>query len=482
MSATKTAPAKAQEPQDELLINLYCPSGIQCPIPCTHGPNWAQQKFQDAVLNGQYDSVLGNGGFRSGKTSEAIRIAIELCVRFPGNRVLATRKYTTDVNATLGPDIENAIPPEIIVKRPTAKDPYYLLRTQGEDLSELWVLGLYGTDRKRLGKLKGTNFGAVVVSQSEEIVLDDFNFLQSRLSLIGMGRPIIVLEANPPNVGHWLHTYFEVEKNKHNCIYIEMPTEANRENIPTGYIEKLTEEYKDRPGWLKTYLAGKWGYVVTGEPVFHGFKDQSHIMTRDVRAGHAVYRSWDFGWHHPAVGWYQKTEAGGAHKYKEDMGSNILIRDYAPKIIQLTNDKFPGAAVIDCGDYAGNQKGDKDTMSTIEILKNDFNIEVVSRPNPIIKVRAEVVQKQISLLVNDGPAFTVDPSCRVTIDGLQGGYSMDDTGDVIKDDFFEHQMDETGYFFWNFFHNSSNPTRARARSIAIKSPSYGFGSQMRTAA
>ena len=121
-------------------------------------------------------------------------------------------------------------------------------------------------------------------------------------------------------------------------------------------------------------------------------------------------------------------------------------------------------------------------MSTIEILKNDFNIEVVSRPNPIIKVRAEVVQKQISLLVNDGPAFTVDPSCRVTIDGLQGGYSMDDTGDVIKDDFFEHQMDETGYFFWNFFHNSSNPTRARARSIAIKSPSYGFGSQMRTAA
>ena len=208
----------------------------------------------------------------------------------------------------------------------------------------------------------------------------------------------------------------------------------------------------------------------------HGFKAASHIMTRTFKPARTIYRSWDFGWHHPAVGWYQTTEDGGAHKFMEDMGANVLIRDYAPYIIKKTNEKFPRATVHDIGDYAGNQKGDKDTFSTIEILKNDFNVEVISRPNPFIKARADVVQKHISLLVGDGPAFTADPSCRVTIDGLQGGYSMDDKGDVIKDDFFEHQMDETGYFFWNIFHNADNPVRKLARSIAIKSPNYGFGS------
>ena len=471
-----TAPAAQAQDQDEITIGLYCPGGIKCSGVCYHGPNDAQRLSSEALFSGQYEEILDLGGFRSGKTTEGIRAGTELGVRYPANRVLICRKYTNDFNGSVAPIIEELMPDPIVLKRPTGKDPFYIIRSSGERPSEIWCLGLYGTDRKRIGKLKGLELGAVVVDQAEEITLDDFLFLKGRLSRPVPIRPILLL-ANPPNVGHWLHTWFELEKNKHKCEMFSMPTEANRHNIPEGYIENLRRDYADRPGWLKCYLEGTWGYVVLGDSAFVGFRADSHMRKVEYNPAKVLYRGWDFGWKHPAVTWHQFTEEGGLHQLHEDMGDKIDIRKYARHIVLQTNQRFPGASVVDYGDYAGNQKSDKDdAKSTIEILRQEEGIEVKSRPNPSIDARISLVQKYISMLSGAHPFFTVDPSCRITIDALEGGYGRDkENGEVIKDGFFEHIMDATGYVFWNLFQHDANEAKKRARQVKIRSASYGFG-------
>lgn len=478
-----TQAASLQKPSqpDEIVINLYCPGGIQCAgFPCFHGPNWAQKPFSDAVLSGNFTDVLAIGGFGSGKTSEAVRQSVELAVRYPGNAILLTRKYTKDVDSTIAPVCAEVIPQEIILKRPTQKQPFYVVRTSGEKPSQIWVMGLYGTDRKRIGKLKGQNFGAIIVDQAEELSLEDHLFLKGRLRLATVPFQILVYIANPPNIGHWLHNRYEVEKLKGSPMF-KLPTWANQDNLPPDYITNLRADYKDRPGWLQTYLNGDWGYVVIGDPALRGFKDETHLKVIPYDSSRTLFRSWDFGWQHPAVSFYQIKPGGGPHKLKEIMGTNILIRDFGLKVVTMTNELFPLAQVRDFGDHAGNQRSDKDNRSSIQILKDEYNIKVETKPNPQIDGTVGLMQKHISLLNSDGiPSYTVDPSCRITIDGVQGGYCRDEKGEIIKDGFFEHIMDTDRYLFWNLYASGSDKVREQIRNMKIRSATYGFSGPRRT--
>jgi hypothetical protein len=432
--------------------------------------------MSDAVLSGNFDDVLGIGGFRSGKTSEGVRIATELAVRYPGNRILITRKYSVDYQSTIAPVIREIIPDAIIVKEPTSKDPYYTIRTQGNKTSDIWCMGLYGTDRKRIGKIKGQSFGSIIVDQAEELDQTDIDLLKARLSLKAMPFHVLLLLANPPNIGHCLHTRFEIERSKGRRAMFNLPTEANKDNIPPDYIEKLKEDYQDRPGWVQAYLNGTWGYTVIGDAAFKGFKDLTHILTIPYDKNVEIVRSWDFGWKHPSVSWYQRKAGGGLHKLKEHMGDKILITDFGRAVVTMTNEFFPGAKCEDFGDHAGNQKNDKDNQSSIGILKRDYGIEVKTKPNTSIDATIDLVQKNISSLNGDGqPRFTCDPSCRITIDALQGGYSRDENGEVIKDGFFEHVVDTDRYVVYNLYGNQITGARQSAKNIKIRSATYGFG-------
>lgn len=458
----------------ELVINLYCPGSFQCEIqPCGHGPNWAQKPFSDSVLGGKYESVLGLGGFGSGKTSEIVRLAIEFCIRFPGNRVLLGRRYSVDFEGSVQPQIDEILNPALILKYPTKKEPYYILRSSGDTPSRLYCGGLYGTNRKRIGKFLGSEYGAIFIDQAEELSYDDHLFLKGRLRHKVPVR-VLVYIANPPNVGHWLHTTFELERHQRSVMMHSLPTAANQKNLPPDYISRLTQDYKDRPGWLKCYLEGTWGYTVLGDPALAGFRDGTHILKMKYDPTRIIFRAWDFGWKHPAVGWYQLKENGGAHKFAEDMGDKILIRDYARHIVTRTNLMFPSAQVRDLGDHAGNQANDKENLSSIDILKKEFSIKVETKPNPSIDGTLVLMQKYISMLGRDGsPCYTVDPECRITIDGLQGGYCRDDKGQVIKDGFFEHIMDDDRYLFHHLFASESDSAKA-ARQMKIRTATYGF--------
>lgn len=462
--------------ENAIHLDLYCPGGIRCPESCAHGPNTAQAEFTASAMSGDFDVIGAIGGWRSGKTTECTKLAIELAHMYPGNRVFLGRKYSVDTQGTITPILEETLPVHLIQKYPTNKDPYYLIRT-GDYFrpSELWVTGLYGTNRKRIGKLLGKEFGAMIVDQAEELSLDDLLFMQGRMSR-AVGHRIIVLAFNPPNEGHWLHVYFEKEKAKRpRSRLFSFPTYANKQNIPPGYIESLIEEFKDRPGWVKCYLNGTWGFAVIGDPVFHGFFDNTHVGDFKYNPGRELYRVWDFGWLHPAVGFYQESEEGGIVKLKENMGDKIVIREYAPIIIKETNKLFPGANVIEYGDYAGNQASDKDQKSTIQILKDEFQIFVRSKPSPTLDRRAELVQKYINLLLGGKPGYRVDRSCKITIDGIQGGYCKDEKGEIIKDGWFDHIMDTDGYLFWNLYSSETSGAYKRSREVKIGGPQYGFG-------
>lgn len=423
------------------------------------------------------------GGFGAGKSMTGVWEAIDKGMKYPGNRIAVMRDTMPDLRETTMQTFFEQCPAEFIYtyKR---KEQLVVLTTGSEILFKSFRATRTAARNQFESKIKGLNLGAFYIDEANEVSKDEYLMLQGRLRLDYMPWRGGWITTNPPNTDHWIYELFEGPTADKSHYQIVKASSRENPHLPADYVANLEREYD--PSWVKKFVDGEFGFMVTGDPVYENFRE----VDKNGNAWHSrlglkwrsqygsVHRYWDFGFHRPAVVWAQVSPSLIWKVYKEYMGNNVYIQDFAPKVIDISNKIFGGAKFLDFGDPAGNQKNDKVDTTTIKLLEKDFKIKIQSRFS-LISEGVELIQGKINRVIDGEPAFQINPDeCPILMAGLTGAYcrAKVSTGkdmqsaDPIKDGHFEHTQDALRMGAVNIFGaNSDN----RNRDMTVGSPSWG---------
>ncbi len=154
--------------------------------------------------------------------------------------------------------------------------------------------------------------------------------------------------------------------------------------------------------------------------VFADFGPQHSVEQLDVLPNRRIVRTWDFGYHCPAVVLLQIDDDGVVRVLREILGHQTVLTTFAQGVLELCQQHYPHAEFDDICDPAGGQKNDKGDRTSIDIL-NSLGVYPFYKPTRILRGLALIRTK---LLGNNGtPHLLIDRRhCKNLIDAFEGGY------------------------------------------------------------
>lgn len=452
-------------------------------------PNPTQQKVLDWVDNvraGNYKKtgipVLAlMGGVGSGKTRAFMAAVCEMLFEIPSLRVLWGRQDLKDLKLSVAEKLDEEIIPRDMVVRKSEQYNWRDIRVADhpDKPSRIYFNGM-----KDLSGFGSQEFGVVVITEAHETSENAYRTLKRRCRQVGV--PVMILiESEPPNEDHWLVRLTDPANDDYDSD-IEMwnlSTYENWDNLPEVYKQSLEKMPK---AWQKKYLFGQPGFIPDGKPFYQGFSQQVHTGDFVYNPKKIVSRSWDFGFHHPACGYYQIDDMGRWYILKELMGSEMTIFKFCDIVTEFCNTNFPGHTKWeDYGDPACKQHNDKSEKTSWDICKSKgFNLTV---HQSTYRLRQEIIDGKLSTLVNGKPCLRVDKSCKITIDGFLGGYHYPERKPEqqnthafeipFDDGYYEHLMNCHEYFAIHKFKPLVNKNKAnrKNRLRAPRQDNAGFG-------
>jgi hypothetical protein len=162
------------------------------------------------------------------------------------------------------------------------------------------------------------------------------------------------------------------------------------------------------------------------------------------------------------------------------MGKNIYLEPFAENVIRLSNEMFPASEFLDFGDPAGKMKNDKSAVSSIDILKDRFNISIRCRYSTV-QEGIDIIQRKLTSVLEGESAIQIDKSkCPILIQIFSGAYTreraLDGRGmmksEPIKDGYFEHLADALRYGAINIFGSGGSISPSRSGDFEVITPSW----------
>jgi len=416
---------------------------------------------------------LFQGGMGSGKTLAGVWEAIDVSLSYPNNFGMIARKTYRELEDSTKRTFFDVCPQQLI------KD--FRARDDMVTLVNGSTIIFRSLDDEQ--KLRSVNLGWWYIDEASELS-DDLipTMLIGRLRLAHVPWRGGWMTSNPSHVEHWLYEWFVKKAAGQNSRY-HMFTASSYDNpyLPVEYVKALEEEYSAQ--WVRRYLMGEFGFIVAGTPVYSNFNEKLHVVP-DITPmlDRPIFRAWDFGWNHPAVLFSQVGPDRVWNVLYEKMGTRILLHKFADEVVQLSNQMFPGATFIDVGDPAGNQRGDKDPLTSVEILRKNHDIHVRTRRQPKKRV-IELIDQRFAMVRKDhksgDPVPMVQVSkkgCPILIEGFEGAYAWPKAKDgkiyretPMEDGFYEHFQDCAQYAAAAIFLGGMSGDR-----VTIREPSWRF--------
>lgn len=199
--------------------------------------------------------------------------------------------------------------------------------------------------------------------------------------------------------------------------------------------------------------------VSEGEPFFPTFNRMVHVRPCEYDPERPLVRAWDFGKAHPAVVFGQLDKRNQLRILFSMIETNKDIFSFAPFVLGETNQRYPGAKLVDYCDPAGSQETDKG--STTMILSQKFGITLHYRFS-FLEEGLRMMEQRLKIQEYGEPGMIVDPINHDLINGLAGGYKLDvgasgkDSEGRLKnnpkkDGWFDHLMDALRYMYIGLF-------------------------------
>jgi hypothetical protein len=265
----------------------------------------------------------------------------------------------------------------------------------------------------------------------------------------------VLIESNPPNRSHWIYRLGVVERPKNwdffrqppamfpikqksivegveveQVRYIAntgqregIPPSENLKFLPNDYYENLVQGKAH--DWIRVYVCGEFGHVMTGRPVYPEWKSEVHIAREALKPspGLPVIVGLDFGLDHAAVLGQVATDGRLIlldELVTDNCGSRRFAREHLGPL--LATERYRGCSFVFIGDPAGTQRGQSDERSCIDVLTEE-GFRVHEAPTNNFIARREAVAAFLSMMAGGRAGFIVDPSCTTIIEGFEGGYS-----------------------------------------------------------
>lgn len=190
--------------------------------------------------------------------------------------------------------------------------------------------------------------------------------------------------------------------------------------------------------------------VPKGKPWYPEFSYELHVAKEPIPylPSRPIIRGWDYGLT-PATVFCQTTAKGQILVlYPELQSWESGIRAHGRIVKSEADTHFPGASFHDYGDPAGNQRAQTDEKTCVQLLREEYGINVLAGPVAFTQ-RDQAVRKALTSLVEGQPMLMIDPRCTWLIAALVGGYQRREVAgkvtDQLADNEYTHIVDALGY-------------------------------------
>lgn len=407
------------------------------------------------------------GGVGSGKTYCAIGFILRELLKYPGCRALGVRRTTNDIKKSIWLEVIKFLDRWGIKFQKNESTGVITLPNN----SQFWVISdLTATQagKDKSDALGSTEFSFVLLEEADSISKEFARTVVGRLRQnVGVQRKVVFYLCNPPNKLHWLYKMFNRRKYRNldrlesRFISFRMNPDVNTKHVGEGYVEALKEDWEDDEAFLRRNLYGLPGADSKGPPIYGKvFVPEIHIAKNSIikswDASYYLKRGWDFGFNRPAVVISQIIpELRQWRIYAEIIREELSTEEMAEIVKDFCNEHFPEGRFHDYCDPAGDQSTSQSKLTDIDILKS-LGIHPQWRKSSV-SYGVGIIREQLRTINGKGrPAILIDPSCEITIEGLELGYCNNpDVNekiiDPLKDGYFDHPMDCLRYIAINCF-------------------------------
>lgn len=413
----------------------------------------------------KYRAILG--GYGSAKTRALAALGVGLSLAIPGNiGIVCRRSYAKLHDSTLRQFLDCLEGLDMEFKARELRDgwPHRIILPNASEM--------VFRETKDLGRFLGPEYGWFIVDEAVEEPRKTFTDLTGRLRLGKAGDYLTgVIASNPPNIHHWIPDIFgkepgvrEVTIEGETSTYelIQVSTRLNP-FLPAGYVADLIANHP--PSEVRRIVEGHYGFSYEGKPVYAPpFRYETHVGAPETYP-FTLVRSWDFGYHCPAVTWHQfpRCSQGRAHwlVLSELVGQNLEYDQLAEKVFEQTEREFPKhdpSLVLDCGDIAGRQVSDKGPGPMVRLASPPWSLSFrYKRCN--LEPGLALVRASFQTMCECGqPVIIIHRRCNTLIDACAGGYhySQDKPGKElnekpVKDGYYDNVADSFRYAGECFF-------------------------------
>lgn len=227
----------------------------------------------------------------------------------------------------------------------------------------------------RYAKVRGLTTAGFYIDQLEEIPEDVYNEAALRLSQPGFPQQMIVT-PNPVSDSHWIARRFRpIEKNPlpdHRLLTLSIWDNAH--NLSPETIRAAETLYPVGHPARPTKLEGRRGLDVRGLPVYSGaFVRSRHVPDTGVarNAQLPLYESYDYGFHHPCVVFYQWAPWGWLGILGGVMGQDMHLDEFLPIVERYRLKWFGDVDLIDatCDPAGANENAQGIKGKPVSILR-----------------------------------------------------------------------------------------------------------------
>lgn len=312
-----------------------------------------------------------------------------------------------------------------------------------------------------VGKLKSLELTGVFINEASEIPLAVLEVATSRVnrypskSMGGFNWSGVIMDTNPPPIGHWWQEFAQVTKPKRYAFFDQPPAlllqngtgcEVNGEAIPPVYVPNTgqvghipaAENVQNHTigfdywlqmaagksmDWVKVFIQGEYGVVAKGKPVYPEYQDSFHCAKKplEIIRGLPVLLAFDFG-RTPACVALQMTPIGQVRVLREWFSTGTGLQSFVPEVIRpALFAEFAGMDIVVTGDPSGSYGNEATEMTCETILRQQgFNYQPCATNKPTARI--EAVVRFLVTNVDGKPGFQLDPSCTLLREAFASGY------------------------------------------------------------
>ena len=238
----------------------------------------------------------------------------------------------------------------------------------------------------------------------------------------------MIMDTNPPDEDSYIYKMFEKVRPDGWEIF-KQPSglsvhAENTKYLPKKYYENLAKG-KD-PMYIRIYIHGQYGYLITGKPVFSSFNDHVHVAPRKLEyiRGLDLVAGFDFGLT-PAVVFGQVTPMGQLQILDELVSDGMGLRQFCEnQVLPLLRQKYFGANVIGFGDPSGVARAPTDEKTCFEILHSpEIGLtNILPAPTNALVPRIGAVEFFLNKMSYGEPSFILSPNCHSVRRAMNGAY------------------------------------------------------------